>query len=95
MLYQYQTIHFQNFLQPRGLKFAKKKETTLSAFKEVDATAIPEDLRYEGAVLGVQDDHGNQYRIRIDSIADEVAIIDFNHPLAGKKLTFEVRVVNI
>ncbi len=66
-----------------------------SAFREVDAAAIPEDLRYVGAVLGVQDDEGNQYRIRIESIAEGTAIIDFNHPLAGKKLTFEMRIIDV
>ncbi|MEL7432147.1 MAG: FKBP-type peptidyl-prolyl cis-trans isomerase [Chlamydiota bacterium] len=66
-----------------------------SAFKEVDSEAIPQDLRYEGAVLGVQDDEGNQYRIRVDSIAGEVAVIDFNHPLAGKTLTFQMRIIDV
>jgi len=66
-----------------------------NAFKEVDSSAIPEELRYEGAILGVQDDQGNQYRIRIHSLAGEKAVIDFNHPLAGQTLTFEVRVINV
>ncbi len=66
-----------------------------SAFKDVDSSAIPEELRYEGAILGVQDDQGNQYRIRIHSIDGEKAVIDFNHPLAGKTLTFEMKVVDV
>ncbi|MEM8629370.1 MAG: FKBP-type peptidyl-prolyl cis-trans isomerase [Chlamydiota bacterium] len=66
-----------------------------SAFQEVDASAIPEDLRYQGAVLGVQDDEGNQYRIRIESVSDQVAVIDFNHPLAGKTLTFQMRIMDV
>lgn len=70
-------------------------EVDPSAFKEVDSDAIPEDLRYEGAVLGVQDDEGNQYRIRIESISGPTAVIDFNHPLAGKKLTFEMRIIDV
>ncbi len=65
------------------------------AFKEVDASAIPEKLRYEGAVLGVQDDSGNQYRIRIHSIAGERVVVDFNHPLAGKTLTFEMKIISV
>ncbi len=65
------------------------------AFKEVDAGAIPSDLRFEGAVLGVQDELGNQYRIRVHSIEGEKAVIDFNHPLAGKTLTFEMQIVAI
>lgn len=65
------------------------------AFKEVDAKAIPQDLRYEGAILGVQDDAGNQYRIRVHAIEGEKAVVDFNHPLAGKTLTFEMRILAV
>jgi FKBP-type peptidyl-prolyl cis-trans isomerase 2 len=65
------------------------------AFKEVDAKAIPEELRYVGAILGVQDDAGNQYRIRIHTIEGEKAVVDFNHPLAGQTLTFEMRVISV
>jgi len=65
------------------------------AYKEVDAKAIPEKFRYEGAVLGVQDEQGNQYRIRIHSIAGETVVVDFNHPLAGQTLTFEMHIVSI
>ena len=65
------------------------------AFREVDSGAIPEELRYEGAVLGVQDERGNQYRIRIHKIEGEKAVIDFNHPLAGQTLVFEVKVVSV
>lgn len=65
------------------------------AFKQVDAKAIPEKLRYEGAILGVQDESGNQYRIRIHSIDGEKVVVDFNHPLAGHTLTFEMRIVSV
>lgn len=65
------------------------------AFKEVDSNAIPEELRYVGAILGVQDDQGNQYRIRIHSLEGEKAVIDFNHPLAGQTLVFEMKVLDV
>lgn len=65
------------------------------AFREVDAGAIPEDMRYEGAILGVQDEMGNQYRIRVHEITGEKAVIDFNHPLAGKTLTFEMKILEV
>lgn len=65
------------------------------AFKEVDSHAIPEDLRFEGAILGVQDELGNQYRIRVHSIEGDKAVIDFNHPLAGKTLTFEMKIISV
>lgn len=65
------------------------------AFKEVDATAIPENLRFEGAILGVQDDTGQEYRIRIHELKGEKVVVDFNHPLAGQTLKFEIKVVGV
>ncbi len=65
------------------------------AFREVEANAIPEELRYEGAILGVQDERGNQYRIRIHKLQGEKAVIDFNHPLAGQTLVFEMKIISV
>lgn len=65
------------------------------AFKEVDATAIPENLRFEGAVLGVQDDTGQEYRIRIHELKGDKVVVDFNHPLAGQTLKFDIKVVGV
>ncbi|HLB53003.1 MAG TPA: FKBP-type peptidyl-prolyl cis-trans isomerase [Chlamydiales bacterium] len=61
------------------------------AFREVELTKIPPDFRFEGAVLGVQDPQGGVFPIRVHSIHEEKAILDFNHPLAGKDLRFELR----
>ncbi len=66
-----------------------------TAFREVDSGAIPEEMRYEGAILGVQDEMGNQYRIRVHEVNGEKAVIDFNHPLAGKTLTFEMKIIEV
>lgn len=65
------------------------------AFKEVDATSVPEAFRYEGAVLGVQDPNGGVYPIRVHKIKESKIVLDFNHPLAGRALKFQVRVVGL
>lgn len=65
------------------------------AFREVELQSLPENYRYEGAVLGVQDPNGGVYPIRVHSIEEEKAVLDFNHPLAGKSLRFDVKVVNV
>lgn len=65
------------------------------AFREVDLNSVPESHRYEGAVLGVQDPLGEVYPIRVQAIDDEKVVLDFNHPLAGKKLHFAVKVVRV
>jgi len=88
------------------LKVGEKKEVFLhaeeaygpviaEAFKEVDIEAIPQKFRFVGAILGVQDPAGGVYPIRVHEIKESKAVLDFNHPLAGKNLRFNVKVVEI
>lgn len=65
------------------------------AFREVELEVIPEQLRYNGAVLGVQDPSGGVFPVRIHQIKESKAVLDFNHPLAGKNLRFDVTVVEV
>lgn len=65
------------------------------AFKEVDAEAVPAPYRYAGAVLGIQDPAGGVYPIRVHEVKDQKIVLDFNHPLAGQPLRFDVKVVHI
>lgn len=64
------------------------------AFREVDLEAIPEPYRFEGAVLGVQDPAGGVFPIRVHKVENARAVLDFNHPLAGKALRFDVKVIS-
>lgn len=90
----------------RGLDVGDNKEITLDpqhaygevnphAFKKVAAKLIPEDLRFEGALLVVADEQFGEMLIRVDSIEGEEVVLDFNHPLAGKTLKFDVKVIDI
>ena len=65
------------------------------AFREVELEAVPAKFRFVGAVLGVQDPSGDVFPIRVHQIEDKRAVLDFNHPLAGKALQFHVKVVNV
>ncbi len=65
------------------------------AFKEVDLEVIPDAFRYVGAVLGIQDPAGGVFPIRVHQIKENRAILDFNHPLAGQTLRFEMKVIAI
>jgi FKBP-type peptidyl-prolyl cis-trans isomerase 2 len=62
------------------------------AFKEVPTEQIPEGARRVGAQLSAQGFNGT---IRVAEIKNETVVLDFNHPLAGKDLTFDLRVVAI
>ena len=65
------------------------------AFKEVDLETVPTTFRYVGAVLGVQDPAGGVFPIRVHQIKDNRAVLDFNHPLAGRALRFDVKVIEV
>lgn len=65
------------------------------AFREVPLEQIPEDARNEGQLLIMQDQQGNQQQIKVSEIREDTALLDLNHPLAGKTLQFDVKVVDV
>ena len=65
------------------------------AVATVPRTQFPEDMEFTvGGTVQAQNDTGT-FRGVISSFTDEEAIIDFNHPLAGKTLNFEIELVDI
>lgn len=89
-----------------GLKIGDSKQVYLKpeeaygpilpeAFKEVDVETVPAPFRYVGAVLGIQDPAGGVYPIRVHAVQDKKIVLDFNHPLAGRALKFEVKVIEV
>jgi len=86
-----------------GLKAGDEKTVALEAanaygevrddaFQEVPLDQLPEDARTEGAVLQAQ---GYPGPIRVTEVKEEIAILDFNHPLAGKDLEFDVKILSV
>ena len=71
-------------------------ESDPEAYVEVPRSEFPKDIPLEiGLELQVQDPSGNPMYARIDTINDENVRLDFNHPLAGKELHFDVKVVGL
>lgn len=57
---------------------------------------IPDGMTPEvGQTLMLSTPQGQQLPARVDSIDDEKVVFDLNHPLAGKSLTFAIKVVGI
>ncbi len=50
---------------------------------------------FEGAVLPMMDNEGNQLRGTVVAVADETVKMDFNHPLSGVDLRFEVKIIDV
>jgi FKBP-type peptidyl-prolyl cis-trans isomerase 2 len=66
-----------------------------AAFTEVPLSELPEDAREVGALLMTRDAQGNARRLRLHKIEGDTATLDFNHPLAGKTLIFDIKVLEI
>jgi len=67
-------------------------EVNEAAFQEVPIEQVPEDARTVGMVLGAQ---GYDGPIRVHEVKEETIVLDFNNPLAGKTLTFDIRIVSL
>ena len=65
-----------------------------NAVHEVDKTRLPNDIQI-GAHLRLKDKEGRDLRPIVTQIKDHTALLDFNHPLAGKTLIFDLKVVGI
>ncbi len=64
------------------------------AIIEVPTSQLPEDAREVGTHVQGQTPQGT-VRGQIIELRGDNAVIDFNHPLAGKTLTFQVKVLDI
>lgn len=66
-------------------------------YQAVPKNSLPPEVILEvGAQLtATADENGQAQVVRIHEIQEEEVIIDFNHPLAGKTLHFEVTIVGV
>lgn len=89
-----------------GLKTGDKKTVEIGfekaygpvhdqAKQEVPKSQLPQDAPLEvGMQLAAQGPHGVM-PVTIAEIKEETVLMDFNHPLAGKDLTFEIEVIEV
>jgi FKBP-type peptidyl-prolyl cis-trans isomerase SlyD len=88
-----------------GMKVGDSKEVVVQpaeaygefdeeAFLDVPRDQFPRDMPLEeGLELTVRDDAGQSRYARVDTIEGENVTLNFNHPLAGDELHFNVKVV--
>lgn len=65
------------------------------AFVEVPKDNIPEEARKIGAQLQSTGENGEEFFPIVTEVKDDVLVLDFNHPMAGKTLNFDVKVTDI
>jgi FKBP-type peptidyl-prolyl cis-trans isomerase 2 len=92
--------------QVAGLKAGATKEFDLTPehaygpvkkelYQTVNVSQIPEEARKPGAKLMAHAQGGQQRQVEVKEINGDKAVLDLNHPLAGKKLHFAVKVVSV
>jgi FKBP-type peptidyl-prolyl cis-trans isomerase SlyD len=65
------------------------------AVQEISKEKIPSNGLKVGAVLQGQDQSGRPLLARVREIKDKTVVVDYNHPMAGKTLVFDVKIVDI
>lgn len=67
-----------------------------ASFILVPRSQFPEDIPMEvGTLVQVHDQDGHDLAARIDQVEADSVRLDFNHPLAGKELKFDVKIVSL
>ncbi|NUQ36953.1 MAG: peptidylprolyl isomerase [Caldilineales bacterium] len=86
-----------------GMAVGESKEVTLApedaygeweedAFEEVPLSMFGDEELYEGMEIYLEDDDGEVTEAWVSEIYENAVLLDFNHPLAGETLVFEVTV---
>jgi FKBP-type peptidyl-prolyl cis-trans isomerase SlyD len=64
--------------------------------EEVARDEFPSDMELEaGGVVTAVDEDGDEVEFLVKELRDKTVVVDFNHPLAGKTLHFEVTVRDV
>ena len=71
-------------------------EVNDQAFQEVGRNQFPDDFEFKvDEIVQGQQTSGQPFRARIASFNDETVNLDFNHPMAGKALNFNLELVSV
>ncbi len=89
-----------------GMKLNEEKKITVKpedaygpvnpqAFQEVPKDKLPPDALKVGTILMANGPQVQGLPVRVHEIRENTVIVDLNHPLAGKTLIFDVKIVDI
>jgi FKBP-type peptidyl-prolyl cis-trans isomerase SlyD len=64
-------------------------------FQEFPKEKIPSEGLKVGSVLMATGPQGQQVPVRVHEIKEKTVVLDLNHPMAGKTLVFDVKVLDV
>ena len=71
-------------------------EVNPNAIQEVKKEAFPSDFEpVEGQTVYGQTQEGHNFQAKVVSLQEQSVVLDFNHPMAGKSLNFEIELVDV
>jgi FKBP-type peptidyl-prolyl cis-trans isomerase 2 len=66
------------------------------AFQESEKEKLPPDVSNEkGTLVEARNPEGMSMLVKIVEVKEKTVVIDFNHPLAGKELEFQIEVLGV
>ncbi|MFY0702025.1 MAG: FKBP-type peptidyl-prolyl cis-trans isomerase [Bermanella sp.] len=83
----------KSFVVPPENAFAQPNPNNIQHMKRTDFAADME--LEEGMIVSFADANKAELPGVIKKIDDQSVEVDFNHPLAGKELTFDVEIINV
>jgi len=89
-----------------GMKVGGEKHVTVKpedaygpinakAFEEVPKEKLPPEGLKVGAILAAKSPEGQVVPMRVHQIKEKTVVMDMNHPMAGKTLVFDIKIVDI
>ncbi len=89
-----------------GMKVGDSKQVTVNpedaygsvnndAVSEIEKEQLPQDSLKVGTVLKGQSPDGRVLIARVVEIKEDTVMLDYNHPLAGKTLYFDVKILDV
>ncbi|MDH4227129.1 MAG: peptidylprolyl isomerase [Deltaproteobacteria bacterium] len=64
-------------------------------FQEVPRENVPKEAQAVNCMLQGETEDGRRVSLRVHEIRENTVIVDANHPLAGKTLNFEVKILSV
>lgn len=66
-----------------------------AALREVPKENVPAEALKVGTELVANNAQGESMPVRVHEIKDQTVVIDMNHPMAGKTLVFDIKVLDV